>query len=78
MIINYVLKELNSFNFFLQIDPVSTSTWLNPMLYFMQIICFEQVRVHHPLDLLAQPQHDLHAVDHQAHTCQCKDRAQDY
>ena len=54
------------------------STWLNPMLYFMQIISFEEVWVHDPLDLPPQPQHDLHAVHHQAHTCQCKDRAQDY
>ena len=47
------------------------------MLDFMQIICFEQVWIHHPLDLLPQPDDQLYAAGHQPQTSQGQDGAHD-
>ena len=44
----------------------------------MEIISFEQIRVHHSLDLLPEPDDQLHAGGHQGHTSQTQDGAQDY
>ena len=44
----------------------------------MDIICFQQIDVHHPLNLLPQPDYQLHAGGHQVHPRQGEDGSQYY
>ena len=40
----------------------------------MDVVCHQQVVVHHPLNLLPQPDHQLHAGGCQVHAGQGEDR----
>ena len=52
-------------------------TWLNPVFDFMKVISFEKIWVHYPFDLLPQPDDQLHAAGHQAHTGKSQNGSQD-
>ena len=50
---------------------------LHPVLHLVEIICLQKIWIHHSVDLLPEPDDQLHAGHCQAHPSHHQDRAQD-